>query len=52
MTGRMQVVARLSGRRAWTVEQKLAILRDAFGASGSVKAALELHEVSSGLVYT
>jgi len=52
MTGRMQIVARVSGRRAWTVEQKLAILRDAFGPSGSVKAALERHEVSSGLVYT
>lgn len=48
----MQIVARMSGRRAWTVEQKLAILRDAFGPSGSVKAALERHEVSSGLVYT
>lgn len=52
MTGRMQVVVRVSGRRAWTVEQKLAILRDAFGPGGSVRATLERHEVSSGLVYT
>jgi len=52
MTGRMQIVARVSGRRAWTVEQKLSILRDAFGPGGSVRTALERHEVSSGLVYT
>ena len=52
MTGRMQIIARVSGRRAWTVGQKLAILRDAFGPGGSVRAALERHEVSSGLVYT
>ncbi|MFA7441237.1 MAG: hypothetical protein WCZ66_09740 [Sphingomonadaceae bacterium] len=33
MSTRIEVVA---GRRRWTVEQKLAILRDAFGAGGSV----------------
>jgi transposase len=48
----MQVIARVSGRRSWTVGQKLAILRDAFGPGGSVRAAMERHEVSSGLVYT
>lgn len=30
MTTRMEIVGRVSGRRRWTVEQKLAILRDAF----------------------
>lgn len=52
MTGRMEVVARVSGRRKWTSGQKLEILRDAFGPGGSVREAIELHEVSSGLLYT
>jgi transposase len=33
-TGRIEIVGRVSGRRRWTVEQKLAILRDAFGRLG------------------
>ena len=41
MTTRMEIVGRVSGRRHWTVEQKLAILRDAFGPGGSVRAAIE-----------
>ncbi|WP_354327110.1 IS66-like element accessory protein TnpA [Porphyrobacter sp. MBR-155] len=52
MTGRMEVIARVSGRRFWTVEQKLAVLRDAFGPGGSVRAAMDRHEVTSGLLYT
>lgn len=52
MTGRVEVIARISGRRSWTVEQKLAMLRDAFGPGGSVRAAMERHEVTSGLLYT
>ncbi|MBC7495569.1 MAG: transposase [Sphingomonadaceae bacterium] len=52
MTGRIEVVARVSGRRYWTVEQKLGMLRDAFGSGGSVRTAIERHEVSSGLLYT
>lgn len=52
MTGRIEVVARVSGRRAWSVEQKLAMLRDAFGPGGSVRGAMERHEVTSGLLYT
>ena len=38
MSGRIEAVARGSGRRAWSVEQKLAMLRDAFGPGGSVRA--------------
>ena len=34
MTGRMTVIARVSGRRLWTVDQKLLMLRDAFGSGG------------------
>jgi transposase len=52
MTGRIEVVARVSGRRRWTVEQKLAILRDALGSGGSVRDACERHEVGSGQLYT
>lgn len=52
MSGRIQIVGRVSGRRHWTVEQKLAILRDAFGPDGSVRSAIERHEVGSGAIYT
>lgn len=52
MTTRIEVVGRVSGRRRWTVEQKLAILRDAFGSGGSVRDACERHEVGSGQIYT
>lgn len=48
-SGRIAVVA---GRRRWTVEQKLSMLRDAFGADGSVKAACERHGIGSGQIYT
>lgn len=52
MTSRIEVIARVSGRRFWTVEQKLMMLRDAFGPGGSVRSAMERHEVTSGLLYT
>ena len=52
MSTRIEVVARVSGRRAWTVEQKLVMLRDAFGPGGSVRGSMERHEVTSGLLYT
>ncbi len=52
MGSRIEVVARVSGRRRWTVEQKLAILRDAFGPNGSVRDTVERHEVGSGQLYT
>ncbi|MFN7399145.1 MAG: IS66-like element accessory protein TnpA [Sandaracinobacter sp.] len=48
-SGRIAVVA---GRRRWTVEQKLSMLRDAFGADGSVRAACERHGIGSGQIYT
>ncbi|MDQ2891694.1 MAG: transposase [Pseudomonadota bacterium] len=52
MSGRIEVIARVSGRRFWSVEQKLAMLRDAFGPGGSVRSAMERHDVTSGLLYT
>lgn len=47
MSSRIAVVARVSGRRAWTVEQKLAMLRDAFGPRGSVRASVDRHANSA-----
>ena len=52
MSSLIEVVSRVSGRRRWTVEQKLAVLRDAFGPGGCVRAACERHEVGSGSIYT
>ena len=52
MTSRIEVVGRVSGRRRWTVEQKLSVLKDAFGPGGSVRLACARHEVGSGLLYT
>lgn len=52
MTTRIEVAARVSGRRRWTLEEKLAVVRDAFGPSGSVREACERHDVGSGQVYT
>lgn len=52
MTSRIEVIGRVSGRRHWTIEQKLGMLRDAFGPDGRVRAAMERHEVSSGQLYT
>ena len=51
MTSRIEVIGRISGRRHCTVEQKLAMLRDAFGPDDRVRAAIERHEVSSGQLY-
>ena len=49
MSTRIEVVA---GRRRWTVEQKLAVLRDAFGPEGSVGDACKRHAIGSGSIYT
>ena len=52
MSSHMTVIDRVSGRRYWPVEQKLGMLRDAFGPGGCVRKAMDLHEVSSGQLYT
>ena len=52
MTGRIEVVGRVSGRRRWTTEQKLAILHDAFGPDGSLRVARERHDVSAAQLYS
>ena len=52
MSSRITVIGRVSGRRYWTVEQKMAMLRDAFGSGGCVRTAMDLHEVTSGQLYS
>ena len=52
MSSRITVIGRVSGRRYWTVAQKLAMLRDAFGSGGCVRTAMDSHEVTSGQLYT
>lgn len=49
MSNRIAVVG---GRRRWSVDQKLAILREAFGPDGSVSATCQRHAVGSGMLYT
>lgn len=48
----MEVVGRVSGRRNWSVEEKLEILADAFRPGVRVRDVLERRDLSSGLVYT
>ena len=53
MSNRMSSrIAVVGGRRRWSVDQKLAILREAFGPDGSVSATCQRHAVGSGLLYT
>ena len=49
---KVQIVGRVSGRRIWTVEQKLAIIGEAFSPGTSVKQTVERHEIGSGQLYT
>ena len=49
---KVQIVGRVSGRRIWTVEQKLAIIGEAFSPGSSVKQTVERHEIGSGQLYT
>lgn len=52
MSGRIEVVGRVSGRRRWSDQQKLSILEAAFGRGGTVRAAIDTYEVTTGLLYT
>jgi len=51
-SGRVEVVGRVSGRRNWSVEEKLEILAEAFRPGVRVRDVLERREISSGLAYT
>lgn len=53
MSNRMSSrIAVVGGRRRWSVDKKLAILREAFGPDGSVSATCQRHAVGSGMLYT
>ena len=55
MSGRdwgVQIVGRLSGRRSWSLEQKLRIIGEAFSPGSSVTQVSERHDVSTGQLYT
>ena len=53
MSNRMSSrIAVVGGRRRWSVDQKLSILREAFGPDGSVSATCQRHAVGSGMLYT
>ena len=48
---RVQIAGRVSGQRNWTVEQKPAIIGEAFTPGSSVASTIERHEISSGHFY-
>lgn len=52
MTGRMEVVGRVSGRRRWSDAEKLEILGEAFRPGVRVCDVIARREVSSSLIYT
>jgi transposase len=52
MTGRVEVVGRVSGRRSWSDEEKLDILAEAFRPGVRVRDVIARREVSSSLIYT
>ncbi len=50
--GAVQVIARMSVKRAWTTSQKMAILDEAFAPGASVLKVAERHEINTGQLYT
>lgn len=50
--GRVQVIARMSSRRTWSTDEKLAILDEAFGAGGAVSRTADHHAIGTGQIYT
>src|SRR3546814_868845 len=56
VTGRMSnrmnsQISVVGGRRRWSVDQELVILREAFGPDGSVSPTCQRHAVGSGMLY-
>ncbi|QXX76048.1 transposase [Methylovirgula sp. HY1] len=51
-TKRVQVIARMATKRSWTVEQKIAIVDEAFAPGACVSDAAERYEVNTGQLYT
>ena len=51
-SGSIQIAGRLSGRRNWSVDQKLRIIGEAFSHRSSVAQVAGHHEISTGQLYT
>jgi len=49
---RVQIVARMAPKRSWTLEQKIAILDEAFAPGARVSDAAERYEINTGQLYT
>jgi transposase len=49
---RVQIIARMAPKRSWTLEQKIAILDEAFAPGARVSDAAERHEINTGQLYT
>lgn len=45
-------IAVVAGRRRWSADEKLSILRETFGSGGSISATCKRHAIGSGLLYT
>ena len=52
MTGQVEVVGRVSGRRRWSDAEKLEILAEAFRPGVRVCDVIARRDVSSSLIYT
>jgi transposase len=50
--GHVQIVERVSGRRIWSLEQKLAIIGEAFSPGSSISQTIERHSINSGQLYS
>jgi len=49
---RIQVIARMAAKRVWSVEQKMAILDEAFAPGACVSEVAQRHELNTGQLYT
>jgi transposase len=50
--GHVQIVEGVSGRRIWSLEQKLAIIGEAFSPGSSISQTIERHSINSGQLYS
>lgn len=49
---RIQVIARMAAKRVWSIEQKMAILDEAFAPGACVLEVAQRHELNTGQIYT
>src|SRR5271165_1857428 len=51
-SSRVEIITRAEPRRAWTIEQKRAIVAESFGADLTPTEVARKHAISSGQLYT